>query len=146
MTDACQIVAQQIDDHDVFGEVFWAGKEVLLDTGIQGGLSGARTRAFDGTSLDATLANSEEALRRSTEDLEGTWVEVSGERSGIDGAEPVVYFDGGLRAEGEDTLGKIDLKDVAGVDVIDGAPDGGAIIFRRKVAPTKLGVGGIGKS
>ena len=76
--DAADVVAQQIDDHQVLGALLVAGAQVRARGGIGGGCIAARGGAFHWLGNNAAIASDgEEQLRRKTENLPLAIIDVS---------------------------------------------------------------------
>ena len=57
--DAAEVVAEEIGDHDEFGNFLGAGLEFVAELGVAGGVGVSRSGAFDGTGLDLGTAHAE---------------------------------------------------------------------------------------
>ncbi|MNF83630.1 hypothetical protein D3C84_659550 [compost metagenome] len=64
---APKIVAQQVDDHQVFRAILGAGQEFGGVRRVFGGCEASGARAFDRAGFNVTLADFDEALRRQTQ-------------------------------------------------------------------------------
>ncbi len=132
--DAAQIVAQQIDDHDVFGPILGAGLQFTHQAAVIFGSAAARPGPLDGTRFDVAGLHAQESLRRCAGDHVIAEIEISGEGSRVAHAQFFVKGKGiGWRRRHE-ALGDVDLKAIAGADVFDGTLDGCQVIFPIEVA------------
>src|SRR5712691_11466162 len=75
-----EIVAHEIDNHDVLRTILWAGEQLGNPGLILGGRRAARPGPFDRSRLDFTRAHVEEPFRRSAGDSEIAKVEIARER------------------------------------------------------------------
>ena len=66
--DAAEVVAQQVDDHDVLAAVLLVVVEGERGEGVFGGVEAARPGALHGARHDLAVAHAEEKLRRERED------------------------------------------------------------------------------
>ncbi|MNJ56873.1 hypothetical protein D3C77_524370 [compost metagenome] len=64
LAGAAQVVAQQIDDHQVFGAVLLACQQFHTVAGILGGIGATWPGAFDGAGFDLAGADLDKTLRR----------------------------------------------------------------------------------
>ena len=87
-TDLAQVVPQQVRNHDQFGHFLGAGLEFVGELGVARRVGGARTRAFDGASLNVRSAQAQKQLWRRRRDLEFTAIEKRGERRRRNGGQP----------------------------------------------------------
>ncbi|MNF84998.1 hypothetical protein D3C84_673820 [compost metagenome] len=127
-TAAAEVVAQQVDDHQVFRAILAAGQQLGGQFLVLGDVAAARPGALDRPGLDLPLVHAEKALRRQAEDRAVVQGEIAGEgsRAGVaQGAvgRPRVALPGRLEA-----LGKVHLVAVAGANVGLDAFDGGPIL------------------
>ena len=80
---ARQIIAQQIDDHHIFGPIFFAGSQVVAGEHIGLGAARPPTCSLDRSCFDLAVLNANKPLRRRTGNLPFAAIEVTGERSRI---------------------------------------------------------------
>src|SRR5262249_815658 len=78
--DAAQVVAQQIDDHDVLGAVLGAGEQLAAAGLVLLGGGAARSRPLDGPRLHVAVVHFPQPLRRGAGNDEVAEVEVASER------------------------------------------------------------------
>ena len=64
IADTAQIVAPEIDEHDVLGALFFTGKHFLFQALVLGFVLAAPTRAGDGAVRDISSLNFDEHFRR----------------------------------------------------------------------------------
>ena len=120
LADPAEVVALQVDQHDVLGAVL--GVEVELLGEVVGGERAAGPRAGDGAGLGPALGvERDEALRRRADELVVAEVQVAGEGAGVHGAQRVVEVQAGQRVAEVQPLAEVGLEDVAGEDVLAGA-------------------------
>ncbi len=121
--DSAQVVALQVHDHVELGLVFDGMEQFDVGAGH------SRASAFDGTGQDATGAGAggsdvEEKLRRIAEQGVPRIAKTSAVPGRGMSEQPAVDFQGIVTQANGKTLGEVDLKDVAGGNVVDGALDG----------------------
>jgi len=68
VADAAEIVASQIDEHDVLGALFFAGQHFAFEALVFGFVLAAPTRAGDGTVENIASLNFDEHFRRAADD------------------------------------------------------------------------------
>src|SRR6516225_4516276 len=87
-----QVVAHEIDDHDVFRLVLEAGAQLEGEAFVLGERFAARPGSLDRTRFNFTLSDAHESLRGRTGDDLVAEIEVAGERGGIAHAQFFVEF------------------------------------------------------
>jgi len=90
LADAGEIVAEEIDDHHVFGAVFFALEEIVAGEEVGLGPGGAAAGAFDGAGFDLAILHANKSLRGGADDLTVAEVEPGGEGGGVALAEAEV--------------------------------------------------------
>ncbi len=121
--DAAEVVALEIEEHDVLGPLLRVGEKFLLESSVPVCREAARPGAGDRSCFGQPAVERDEALRRRRDDLGEGRAQVAGERGGVDLAQPAEEIDaaaGPLRVE---AAGEVGLVDVAGGDVLLGPPD-----------------------
>ena len=117
--DPREVVAQQVDDHDVFCPVLARGRQRPLRRAIGGRIRTASHRPLDRTCLDRAAIRPQEKLRRRRQDRARALLEVTAERRRVRIAQSRVnrqHLAFG-RERREEPLRNIGLVDVAGPDV-----------------------------
>ena len=87
--DSAQVVAQQIDDHDVLSPILGAAEKIVGTREILLGKNAARTSAFDRPGFDPAALNFDKPLRRSAGNRTISQVKVAREGSRIALPEPL---------------------------------------------------------
>src|SRR5689334_5602992 len=90
--NASQVVAKEIDNHNILGAVFLAMKQFSHPCSVLFRVGAARPCSLDGSSFDLTLLNTEKPLRRCTDNSEVAHVEVRGKGSGVTLPQPKIEF------------------------------------------------------
>ncbi len=121
---AADVVAAEVDEHDVFGAFFGVGEEfgfegLILFVGFAAGAGAGEGAVGD----DAVLDAAHDFGAGADEDAVGAG-EVEHEGAGIDDAEGAVDVEGSGGGGGLEALGEDDLEDVAGLDVFLSGADG----------------------
>ncbi|KGM30138.1 hypothetical protein P409_34880, partial [Inquilinus limosus MP06] len=120
--DLRQVVAQQVDDHQVLGPVFRAGLQLHSQDRIRRRIDPARPGALDRPGLDPPgRVDRQEPLRRGAGDPPPlAQVEEGGEGRGRQGAQAAMQREGvePVRQVGQEALGQVGLVDVAGGDPV----------------------------
>ena len=88
--NAAQVVAQQVDDHDVFGSILFAMHTVQNLAGDRPPAWRARPSALDRPCFDVAVLDVQKPFRRRTSDHEVAEIEIAGERSGFAFTQPPV--------------------------------------------------------
>src|SRR5205823_708079 len=91
-TDATQIIAEQIDNHDILGAVLRALLQFLHAQLILSRRGSAWPGALDGPGLDLAILQTQEPLRRGAGNRKIAQVEVTGKGSRIAGAQPKIVL------------------------------------------------------
>jgi hypothetical protein len=95
LADGAEVVAQEVDDHQVLGPVLLIGGEGGGEGGVLLGGGATAARALDRSGFGLTVAaDVEEALGRGAEDGEVAEPEIGGEGGGIGAAETAVEVEG----------------------------------------------------
>ena len=138
--DAGQVVAQQVDDHDVLGAILAAFAQRLRLQHVDQRIVEARPRALDRARLDARALDAQKPLRRGRRDDEVQMVEKGRERRRIDAAQPAVEAEmiEILRQRRFETLRQIGLEDVARENALDHARHRPLVAGARKIAGPAL--------
>ena len=134
--DAAQVVAPEVDEHDVLGPLLRVALELLRQERVLARVRAARASAGDRVGRQPVALDLEEELRRGADDLEGRRPDEEQVRARVDPAEGAVQPDpverrAGRRvrrqlerlAPGEDDLDRLAgrdrvLGDLHGVDVL----------------------------
>ena len=131
LADAAEIVAAEIDEHDVFGAFFFVSEHFLFEGRVFGIVAATGVGAGDGAVFEVASAGggADEHFGRGTDDVhsggilagaEAQEIHVGGRVDGAEGAVKIEGRDAGLEVP---TLGEDDLEDVSGRDVLFGATD-----------------------
>ncbi len=148
LADAAEVIAAEVDEHDVFGDLLGVGAEALLVSEIFGLVVAAGAGAGDGTVLDAAFFDADEELRGGADDVAGAGLggfscgvavpcpgQVQAQAKhvgrGVHDAKGAVDFEGVDAGGAVEALREDALEDVARGDVLLGALDGGEKIGRR---------------
>src|SRR4051812_42098289 len=78
-----QVVAQQIDDHNVFRAVLLTGTEIVSGEQVSFRPACPAARAFDRARLDVTIVDPSEPLGRCADYLPVAAIQVAGKRSRV---------------------------------------------------------------
>jgi hypothetical protein len=118
---ATDVVAAEIDEHQVLGPLLGIGEQLGLERPVLlGGLS-ARPRPGDGTHVDLPPVESHEDLRRCADQHRSFAAHEEQVRARIDDAQVAVDRKGVHLERDPELLGEHHLEDVAGLDVLLGA-------------------------
>ena len=116
--DAADVVAAQVDEHQVLGQFLGIGEQFLLQGAVLGLGGAATTGAGDGADGDHPVLQPGEDLRRGADDMEVPQVHVMHVGRGVEATQGAVEVDGpGLEGDGQ-ALGQDHLHAVAGQDVV----------------------------
>jgi hypothetical protein len=69
LADAADVVAAEVDQHDVFGDFLLVGAEVGFEGAVFGLVGGARAGAGDGAVLDGAAVDADQELGRGADDV-----------------------------------------------------------------------------
>ncbi|MNN29505.1 hypothetical protein D3C81_1431130 [compost metagenome] len=135
LAGAPQVVAQQVDDHQVFRAILGAVQQLLGIAHVFCRVAGARAGALDRPGFHLALADADEALGRKAQ--QGAAVGqllVAGEGGGAGFAQGLVSVPRVALAGRAEALGKVDLVAVAGLDVALHLVKGGLVLLGLQVA------------
>ena len=139
--DAADIVAAEIEQHQVLGALLRVGEQaILVGLVLVRGLA-ARHGAGDRADRDRAVAHAHQDLGARARDREAAEVEEEQERRRIDPAQRAVERKRRQRERRLEALREHDLKDVAGRDVFLGAGDHRLELVRRRVGGRRHGEG-----
>ncbi|MCY1420240.1 hypothetical protein D9M71_358550 [compost metagenome] len=115
---AAEVVAQQVDDHQVFRAVLFAGQQFRGVGGVLRRRASARAGALDRAGFHLAAVQLDETLRRQAENGALRKIQVTGEgrRAGL--AQRLVGQPRRAAAGGAEALGVVHLVAVAGEDVV----------------------------
>src|SRR5215468_7440736 len=117
--DPREIVANEIDDHQVLGSILRALGERTAERGVVFGSYASRSRTLDGPRFNVSVrTDAQKALGRRAQDEGVGKVEIRGKRRSVLCAESAVQRPGGLLERRFESLRQIGLEDVAGEDVV----------------------------
>ena len=123
---AADVVAAEVDEHDVLGALLQVAEQLLLEPLVLGGIGSAPARAGQGTGLDPPPFDLNELLRRRADDVtvatQGQEVHV---RRRVDRAKAAVDVEGARGERLLETLRGDDLECVAADDVFASGVDHG---------------------
>ncbi len=123
LATASDVVAQQVDDHQVFRAVLGAGQQRRRQRHVLLGRLAARAGALDRPGFHLALAELEEALRRQAEDRAVGQSQVAGERRRAGLAQGAIGRPRRAAASGLEALAIVHLVAVACLDVVLDAAD-----------------------
>jgi len=127
--DAPDVVAQEVDEHEVLGAFLGVARELAGEGEVGGLVADAGAGSGDGAGGEAATDELDEELGRAADELGVGQAEVAHVGRGVGGADGLV----GERAGGGDGQlepgGEVDLVGVAGRDVVLGPADGGGEVF-----------------
>ena len=128
--DLAEVVALEIDEHDVLGPFLRVEIELAGEVVVLGPACAARAGPGDGSRLGPAVgAERDKALRRGGDELVVAKVEIARKGRGIHGAQGVVEVQARQRVAQVEALREVGLEDVAGEHILTGALD------RRLVLP-----------
>ncbi len=119
LADAAQVVAPEVDEHDVLGALLLVGQQLGGDAPVLLGRGPARAGAGDRLGRDVAPGDRQQRLGARTGDLEVAEVEEVHVGARVDGAQATVDRERLDRRGRRPALGGDDLEGVAGVDVAD---------------------------
>ncbi len=115
LADDAEVVAQQVDDHQVLGVGLFVVGQLGLQRRVLGRVGGARGRPLDRPRLDPALAvDREEALRRGADHGDLAELEEGGEGRRVAAAQVAVEVERIGAGVGRDLVGEADLVGLAG--------------------------------
>ena len=116
--DPADVVAAQVEQHEVLGQLLGVAQQVLGQARVLGGVGAARPGAGDRPDGDPAAAQAHQDLRARADHGEAVQVEEEEEGRGVEPPERAVEREG-RQGEGQgEALGQHDLEDVAGEDVL----------------------------
>ena len=119
--DAADVVAAEIEQHQVLGALLRIGEQLVLERLVLVRGRAARARAGDRPDGHRAVAHAHQDFRARADDREIAEVEEEQERRGIDAAQRAVEREGRQRERRLEALRQHDLENVAGRDVVLGA-------------------------
>ncbi len=129
MADAADVVAREIDEHEVLGAFLLVGEQVLLEGEVVGVGGAAFARAGDGTDLDEAVGEAHVDLGRGADDGEVARVQNEHVRRRVDGAQGAVEIERRAVEGLGEALRRHELDDVARAHELlaglDGVLEGG---------------------
>ena len=123
LADAAEVVAAEVDEHDVLGALLLVGEQLLGDPLVVRERRAARARAGDRPRRDVAARDRQHRLGRGARDLEVQEVQEVHVRARVDDAQPAVDRERVDVEVGRPALRRHDLERVAGVDVLDDPRD-----------------------
>ena len=127
--DGAEVVAQEVDDHQVLGPVLLVVAQARRQPRVLVGAGAARARPLDRLRLGPTLAvDAEEALGRGAEHGEVAEAQEGGERGRVDAAQLYIESEGIGADLGGDRVGQAELVAVAGAQVVFALGDVGEVV------------------
>ena len=130
---AAEIVAAEVEQHQMLRPLFRIGKELLLERLVFVRGCAARPGAGDRPDGDGAVAHADQDLGARARDGEAAVVEIIEERCRVHPAQRAVERKRRQRKRRLETLREHDLEDVAGENVIFGASNHRLEFFRRRV-------------
>ncbi|MNN15414.1 hypothetical protein D3C81_1285160 [compost metagenome] len=130
---AAQIVAQQVDDHQVFRAVLLAGQQLIRMAGVFLRGAATRTGALDRAGFHLATVQLDEAFRREAENRAFGQLQVAGERRRTGLAQCLVGQPRRTAAGRVEALGVVHLVAVAGENVGLHALQGLLVLLSRQV-------------
>ena len=129
--DAADVVARQVDEHGVLGELLRVGPKLLLQRGILDRVLVARPRSGDRPRDDLAVADADQQLRRGADHRRARRdrgkVEVVQVRRRVDPAQGPIDLDRASPRRHAEAAGEHRLEHLAGVDLLDQARDAGLV-------------------
>src|SRR3546814_9402464 len=123
-SDVCSsdldVVAAEIEQHEVFGEVLRVAQQILGKRAVLGRRGAARARAGDRADGDRVVAQAHQDLWTGADDGEAAQVDEEEEGRGVQPAQRAIEREGRQPERQRQALRQHDLKDVAGQDVLLG--------------------------
>ena len=133
LRDAADIVAPEIEQHQMFGALLRVGQQFLADRLVLGAVPAAMARAGDRADGDAVVPHTNQNLGARADNGEIGEVEEIEEGRRIDPPQRPVECEGRQREGRLETLRQHDLEDVAGGDIFLRPFDHSEIMFLRRV-------------
>src|SRR5580658_5777449 len=127
------IVATQIDQHDVFGDLFFVDENLGFECSILLVVVTAWSGASDRPRAHDALVYSHQHLGRSAHDLMLARVQQIHIRRGVERSQDAIKREGVHCALALELLAGYDLKDITGHDVLLGTFDDAAVLFGTEV-------------
>ena len=121
--DAADVVAAEIEQHQMFGALLLVGEEFGGEALVLGLVGAAPARAGDRADRHLALAHAHENFRARADDLKAAEVEEAQKRRRIDAAQRAIEREGGQSERRGEALRQHHLKDVAGANIFLGALD-----------------------
>ncbi|MNY18522.1 hypothetical protein D3C86_1519050 [compost metagenome] len=143
LADAAQVVAPEVDEHDVLGALLGIGHQVLAERLVAVGPPAARAR--DGAHRRGAIVEPHHDLGAGADQLEVAPVEEEHVRARVDGAQRAVEREGIARIGGAQPLRADELEDVPGPYVLLGLLDHRAVAFARQGRVDDQGLGTLGE-
>jgi hypothetical protein len=140
LAHAPEVVAAEIDEHDVLGTFLRILEQLLCAAPVLLIGAAARIRAGDWSRLDATLGDLDQRLRGGPRDLEVAEVEEVHVGGGVDHAQAAVDRERLDRRRRREALRGHDLERVSRVDVLDDPSHHGLELLAGDVG-RELGIG-----
>src|SRR5262249_17295769 len=132
--DAADVIAAEIDEHDVLGALLRIGQQFGGEAFVLLLATAARARAGQGADRRLVALDADHDFRRRTDQAQRPRLQIEQERTRIDDAQGPVNVERPRSRLGLQALAEDDLEDVAGVDVLfatlDGGLEGGALEVR----------------
>ena len=131
--DAADIVAAEVEQHQVLGAFLGIGEQLLLQRLVFLRGRAAPARAGDRADGDLAVAGLDQDLGARSGDGEGAEIEEEQIRRGVEAPQRAVERERRQRERRLEALRRHDLKNIAGADVVLGALDHAPEFFRRRV-------------
>ena len=125
--DATDVVAPEVDEHDVLGDLLLVVQQFVLEFEVFRLVDAASSRTRDGSVTDQSVVHAHQHLGRRTDDLNLSRIEKVHVGRGIEGPQHAIEREGIDGARPLELLTRHDLKDVAGEDVFSGPLDDVAV-------------------
>src|SRR6266849_7029001 len=133
VADTAEIVAAEIDEHDVLGALFFAGKQFFFEALVFGFVFAARLGAGNGAIKNVAALYFDEHFRRAAHDGDIVHLQVEEIGRRIQGAQLAVDFERLGFGLGGKALAEHNLENVAGANVLLGFADHGHIFVPAEI-------------
>ena len=126
--DATDVVATEVDEHDVLGDLLFVVQKFVFEFEVLGLVDAARARARDRPVAHQSVVHAHQHLGRGADDLDLAGVQQVHVGRRIEGAQHAVERQRVDGARPLELLTRHDLEDVTGEDVLARTLDDGAVV------------------
>ncbi len=127
--DAADIVAAEVQQHQVLGPFLGIGLELFLQGGVLLRRGAAGAGAGDGADGDLAVAQAHQDLGARTDELEAGEVQVEQEGRGVRAPQGTVEGEGIVGERRAEAMAGHHLEDIAGADVVLGPVHDGPVVL-----------------